>query len=112
MMSARESRRPSSLLASRLLWVLACGMLGVYLVTLNPGIGAGNLRQVVELSGWNWRPNLFAPVTFLVTYPLRWLPASVIALAANLFAALCAALTLALLARSVALLPESDRFSL
>ena len=112
MMSERESRRPSSLLASRLPWVLACGMLGVYLVTLNPGVGAGNLRQVVELSGWNWRPNLFAPVTFLVTYPLRWLPASVIALAANLFAALCAALTLALLARSVALLPQSDRFSL
>jgi tetratricopeptide (TPR) repeat protein len=87
-------------------------MLAVFLVTLNHGVAAGNLRQVVELSGWNWRPNVFAPVTFLVTYPLRWLPASVIALAANLFSALCAALTLALLARCVTLLPERSRFSL
>ena len=98
-------------MTSRLPWLLAAGMLVLYLATLNPGVAAGNLRQVVELSGWHWRPNVFAPVTFLVTYPLRWLPASAIAVAANLFAAVCAALTLALLARSVTLLPGRSRFS-
>jgi lipoprotein NlpI len=87
-------------------------MLAVYVVTLNRGVTAGNLREVVELSGWNWRPNLFAPVTFLVTYPLRWLPASLIAPAANWGSALCAAVTLALLARSVTLLPDRSQFSL
>ncbi|HSA12169.1 MAG TPA: tetratricopeptide repeat protein [Candidatus Paceibacterota bacterium] len=112
MTTEAESARPEGVVLSRLPWLLACGMLGVYLLTLNHGVSWGNLRQVAELSGWNWRPNVFAPVTFLVTYPLRWLPASVIAPVANLLAALCAALTLAQLARSVMRLPERSRFSL
>jgi len=112
MTTENEPTRPWNFATSRLPWLLAGGMLAVYLITLNHGVSAGNLRQVVELSGWNWRPNVFAPVTFLVTYSLRWLPASVIALAANLFSAICAALTLALLARSVTLLPGQRRFSL
>ncbi len=58
------------------------------------------------LSGWNWRPEFFGPVTFLATYPFRWLPAAILPLALNLFTAVCAALSLALLARSVALLPH------
>jgi len=111
MTTEMEPTRPGVLVTSRRPWLLASGMLAVYLLTLVHGVSSGNSRQVVELSGWNWRPNVFAPVTFLVTYPLRWLPASVIASAANLFAALCAALTLALLARSVTLLPERSRFS-
>ncbi|HOS76314.1 MAG TPA: DUF2723 domain-containing protein, partial [Verrucomicrobiota bacterium] len=93
-------------------WLLAGGMLAVYLATLSCGVTAGNLRSVVELSGWNWQPEVAAPVTFLLTYPLRWLPARGIAPAANLCSALCAALTLALLARSVALLPGQRRISL
>jgi len=40
------------------------------------------------------------PVTFLVTGPLRWLPAPAIPFALNLFSAVCAALALGLLARS------------
>ena len=92
-------------------WILAVGMLAVYLLTLKHGVAPGNLGEVVELSGWNWRPNVFGPVTILVTYPLRQLPANMIAPAANLLSALCAALTLALLARSVVLLPRRSRLS-
>ena len=111
MTTEKEPTRPGHVVNSLLPWLLAAGMLAVYLLTLCPGVSSGNLAQVVELSGWNWRPDVFASVTFIVTYPLRWLPASVIALAANLFSALCAALTLGLLARSVTLLPERSRLS-
>ncbi len=106
-----EPVRAGNFVTIRLPWLLAAGMLAVYLITLVHGVSPGNLQQLVELSGWNWHPNVFAPLTLLVTYPLRWLPAGETALAANLFAALCAALTLALLARSVTLLPERSRFS-
>ena len=112
MTNEQESTQPASFVTSWLPWLLAAGMLAVYLVTLSHGVAVGNLLQVVELSGWNWRPNVSGPVTFLVTHPLRWLPASAIALAANMLSALCAALTLALLARSVVLLPERSKFSL
>jgi tetratricopeptide (TPR) repeat protein len=78
----------------------------VYLLTLNHWVSGGNLLQVAKASGWVWQPELYEPLLWLVTYPFRWLPLSAIPLALNLFAALCAFLTLTLLARSVALLPH------
>ena len=87
-------------------WLLAAGMLLVYGLTLNRWVSLFNLGAVAKISGWTWQPEVFNPVTFLVTYPLRWLPAAAIPLALNLFSAVCAALTLGLLARSVALLPQ------
>jgi hypothetical protein len=65
-----------------------------------------SLSQVAKLSGWTWQPELHGPAYWLVTYPLRWLPLKTIPLALNVFSAVCAALCLALLARSVALLPH------
>jgi tetratricopeptide (TPR) repeat protein len=87
-------------------WLIAAGALTLYLITLNPWVSFGNLLQVSRMSGWSWQPELFGPLFWLVTYPLRWLPPQHIPLALNLFSCLCAALTLALLARSVALLPQ------
>ena len=92
-------------------WLIGGGALAVYVLTLNHwvsfnSLGRGNLGQVARTSGWIWQPELFGPVNWLVTYPFRWLPLKAIPLALNLFSALCAALTLALLARSVALLPH------
>jgi tetratricopeptide (TPR) repeat protein len=81
-------------------------MMGVYLLTLNHSYSFGNLQPLAEVAGWNWRPNVFGPVTFLATYPFRFLPLKVLPLALNLFSAFCGALVLALLARSVALLPH------
>lgn len=87
-------------------WLLAAAMLVVYWLTLNRWVSLFNLSFVAKISGWTWQPEVLGPITFLVTYPLRWLPAPAIPLALNLFAAVCAALALGLLARSVALLPH------
>ena len=97
-------------------WVVAAAVLIVYLLTLNhwlslfyyntPQPAFGNLSQVAKVSGWNWLPELNAPALYLVTLPLHLLPVKWIPLALNLFSALCAALTVYQLARSVALLPH------
>jgi tetratricopeptide (TPR) repeat protein len=87
-------------------WLIAAGALVIYLVTLNRWVSFSSLPQVARISGWTWQPEIYGPLFWLVTYPFRWLPASVIPVALNVFAALCGALTLALLARSVALLPH------
>src|SRR5207249_3907737 len=87
-------------------WLVAAGALVFYLGTLNHWVSFNSLLPVAKVSGWTWQPELYAPLYWLVTSPLRWLPARVIPLALNLFSAVCGALTLALLARSVALLPH------
>jgi hypothetical protein len=87
-------------------WWIAAGALVAYLITCNHGVAFGNLPAVGRLSGNTWRVDLSEPLTWLVTYPLHWLPTTVIPLALNVLAAVCASLTLALLARSVALLPR------
>jgi tetratricopeptide (TPR) repeat protein len=87
-------------------WLVASGAVLAYFVTLNPWVSLSSLPLVARVSGWIWLPELNGPVFWLVTYPFRWLPAHTIPLALNLFTAICAALTLALLARSVALLPH------
>ena len=87
-------------------WLLAAAALVVYLLTLNHWVSLFNLTAVARMSGWMWQPEILQPVSFAITYPLRWLPAPQIPLALNVFSAICAALTLGLLARSVALLPR------
>lgn len=87
-------------------WVVGAAALAVYLASLNPWVTLDSLPLAAKVAGWDWRPMLFQPVLFLVTCPFRWLPAAAVPLALNLFTAVCAALTLALLARSVALLPH------
>ncbi|HEX5398331.1 MAG TPA: tetratricopeptide repeat protein, partial [Verrucomicrobiae bacterium] len=90
----------------RLPWILAAAMFVVYLLTLNHWVSVLNLNSVAKISGWTWQPEVLGPVTFLVTYPFRWLPAAAVPFALDAFSAVCAALALALLARSAALLPH------
>ena len=87
-------------------WLLAAAVLAVYALTLNHWISLFNCLAVAKVSGWRWQPEIYQPVFFAVTYPFRWLPAAQIPIALNLFSAVCAALTLGLLARSVAILPH------
>src|ERR1019366_795291 len=87
-------------------WLVGLGALAVYLVTLNRWVSMSSLLQVGKVSGWTWQPELYGPVFWLVTYPFRWLPALLIPIALNAFAAISAGLVLALLTRSVALLPH------
>jgi tetratricopeptide (TPR) repeat protein len=87
-------------------WLVAAGALAIYLATLNHWVSLSSLPQVAKVSGWTWQPELAGPLFWLATYPFRWLPVRMIPLALNLFTAVCAALSLALLTRSVALLPH------
>ena len=87
-------------------WLLTAAALAVYGFTLNHWVSMANLEGVSKISGWTWQPELFNPLLFLVTYPFRWLPVTQVPMALDIFSAVCAAATLGLLARSVALLPH------
>lgn len=87
-------------------WFVAAGALLIYLLTLNHWVSLNSLPYVAKVTGWDWSLPLQAPLFFLLTFPVRGLPSGWQPLALNAFAAVCAALTLALLARSVALLPH------
>jgi tetratricopeptide (TPR) repeat protein len=87
-------------------WLLAAAVFAIYWLTLNRWVSLFNIYVVAKTSGWMWQPELYNPLFFIVTCPFRWLPAAQIPVALNLFSAVCAALTLGLLARSVALLPH------
>ena len=106
-MTTETRTDPRKKFAPRFLpWLLAVASFALYWFTLNRWVSLFNLDSVAKVSGWTWQPEIVNPVLFLVTYPFRWLPAPQIPLALNVFSAVCAALTLGLLARSVALLPH------
>ena len=87
-------------------WLVAAVSLAGYLLTLNGWVSALNLPVAARLAHFVPGSQLQQPCLFLVTYPIRWLPAPRVPIALNLFSAICGALTLALLARSVLLLPH------
>jgi tetratricopeptide (TPR) repeat protein len=87
-------------------WAIAAAALLIYLASLNRWLTFGTLPLAGEIGGWRWQPMLQEPILFLLTWPLRWLPAGWLPQALNVFAAVCASVTLALLARSVALLVQ------
>ena len=93
--------------ATKLPWLLALVGLVLFLATLNHWVTLASLGMVAKSTGWDWwTPTLQSPVLLILTYPIRWLPAGAQPLALNLFTAACAAATLGILARSVALLPH------
>src|SRR4051812_5152289 len=106
MTNETENTQQRSFVVSWLPWLLAAGMLAIYLLTLNSWLSPNSLQQVAEAGGWNWQPKIFGPLNYLITYPFRWLPARLLPVGLNIFSAVCAALTLFMLARSVALLPH------
>jgi predicted Zn-dependent protease len=87
-------------------WILLGGALVVYLFTLNHFVTFSSLPFLSKVNGWDWQKPVAAPLYFLLTLPIKWLPTSWHAIALNFFSTLCATLSLGLLARSVALLPQ------
>src|SRR5580692_6638852 len=87
-------------------WLIAVAMLLFYVLTLNHWVSLTSLSSVATISGWTWTRQYGSPLYYLVTMPFRLLPAAAVPLALNLFSAVCAALILGLLARSVGLLPH------
>ncbi|HNQ74482.1 MAG TPA: tetratricopeptide repeat protein [Verrucomicrobiota bacterium] len=113
MTTGHEKRRSAHYTLSWLPWVLGAFVAGGYLLTTHRHLSLlpdwTSVQQIpagVRALGWGYTPEVLAPVYYLVTLPLRWLPATWIPLALNLFSAGCAALALGQLARSVALLPH------
>src|SRR4051812_39120960 len=92
-------------------WALAAIAFVFYLATLNRWISFGNLSEVAKVTGYAWQPELYGPLSWLVTRPFKLLPASMVPVALNAFAAVCATLILALLARSIALWPQDRTHS-
>ncbi|HSA12167.1 MAG TPA: DUF2723 domain-containing protein [Candidatus Paceibacterota bacterium] len=87
-------------------WLIAATALLLYLATLNHWVTLSSVQLAAMVNGWNWRPMLSQPLLFLLTLPCHLLPAQAVPLALNLLTAIGASLTVALLARSVALLPH------
>jgi len=84
---------------------VALGALLIYGLTLSRGISLPSLPLAAKVAGWDWQPMAGQPLLWLLTLPLRCLPAGCIPVSLNLFSAVCGALTLGLLARSIELLP-------
>jgi tetratricopeptide (TPR) repeat protein len=106
-MTLEQEITPSNRFArDKLPWLIAVVALVFYLATFNHWISLFNLLQSARISDWIWQTNLSEPLYWLVTYPLHWLPTKSVPIALNLMSVLGAVLTLALLARSVALLPH------
>ncbi|HXR07898.1 MAG TPA: DUF2723 domain-containing protein [Candidatus Acidoferrum sp.] len=106
--SRSEGRRPILLRP----WLVGLAALALYGLTLNHWVTLGSLPFASQITGWDWhpgplpwRPNLqYQPLFLILTFPLRWLPSGWRVMGLNVFTAACAALTLAILARSVRLL--------
>ena len=90
----------------RLPWLLAAILLVIYLFTLNHWVSTLNLPLIARTCGWIWQPELSNPLVYLIILPFHALPAAAVPLALNIASALCGALVLCLLARTVALLPQ------
>src|SRR5689334_8856218 len=87
-------------------WAIGAAAFCLYLITLCHWVTLDSLPYVAKVAGWDWTLPYQMPLFYLLTYPFRWLPSSIQPVALNLFSAVCSALALVLLARSVALLPH------
>lgn len=116
-MTTKNEAAPQNRFVGAILpWFVAVSGLIFYLATLNRWLSLSNLVPAARSTGMmdaiefyspqNWGYSLQSPLYFLVTCPFRWLPAHWVPVGLNIFSAVCASLTLALLARSVALLPH------
>src|SRR5687767_10196658 len=101
----RNEANLQNFVQKRLPWIIGAVMLVVYFATISGWMTLPGVPNYARVLGWDWQPILFAPVYHLLTYPLRFLPSEWQMLGLNVFSAICAALTIVLLARSLSILP-------
>lgn len=106
MTTRTDAGAAKSFVNARLPWIVAALAAVVYLLTLNHWLSFKNLEPFAQAAHQEWFTAPFLPVFSLVTSPFRWLPEKWLPVALNMFSAFCAVIVLALLARSVALLPH------
>lgn len=90
----------------RLPWLIAAAAFVLYLLTLNPWVSVTSLQATEQMAGWDDSLPYFRPLLWLLSLPLKLVPAASLPYAVNLLAALLAAASLWTLARCVALLPH------
>src|SRR5262249_24441489 len=100
----------------RLPWIIGASALVLYCATFNHWASLSSIGAIARVSGWSWQPELRHLLTAPCLYPFRILPEAWLPFAFTLFTAICAALVVTLLARSVVLLgalgsPSSSGFS-
>lgn len=100
-----QAKPTSSFVHRRLPWIVAAVAFLLYALTLSDWARPDILGTLGSVGGWGLYVPVQAPLLHLLTRPLRLLPVSQQAFVLNGLAAVTAALVLALLARSVALLP-------
>jgi tetratricopeptide (TPR) repeat protein len=66
-----------------------------------------SVLPLAQASGAEWHPVYTSPLSWLITLPVRWLPLRAQLIGLNFIDALCAAMSLALLARCVSILPHN-----
>jgi tetratricopeptide (TPR) repeat protein len=91
---------------TKLPWLAAGALFLIYLATLNRWVSIRSLPVVSKVTGWDWTLPTQFPLFYTLTLPFRLLPVSIQPIALNVFTAVCAALTVWMLVRSVALLPH------
>jgi tetratricopeptide (TPR) repeat protein len=113
MMSEEKINSPQKGLTAQCPWLVLAGALLLYGLTLSHWVTMSSLPVVARVTGWDWHPfplvwrqTQVAPLFFVLTCPFRVLPVALQPVALNAFTAVCAALTLGLLAASVRLLPQ------
>ena len=100
-----QIKRLQIYLAPRIPLQITLVALVLYGSTLGCGVTFNSLSLTAEVAGWDWFPMVRQPLFWLLTLPLRCLPAAWVPPTVNLFFSAVAAITLGLLARSVQLLP-------
>ena len=106
MTTRTEAGAEKSFVSTLLPWITAGSLAIVYLLTINHWISFKDVQAVARVTGQTWTPDVYAPLSVLVSSPFRWLPEAWIPLAMNLFSVVCAFFALVLLGRCVALLPH------
>ncbi len=91
---------------NKLPWLVALGAFILYALTLNHWVTLRSVAVAAKVTGWDWNLPVEWPLFYTVTFPLRVLPSSLQLIGLNAFAAICSALTLGILVRSVGLLPH------
>ncbi|MFM1769500.1 MAG: Tetratricopeptide repeat [Verrucomicrobiota bacterium] len=97
---------PMGFVQRRLPWILGGALLVVFLFTTGLGTSPNSILALGRVAGWDWRPVYAAPLQYVVTWPIGLLPGGLQLAALNLLSAGLGALAIALLARSVSLLPH------
>lgn len=87
-------------------WAAIVLVLVFYFLTLERWLSTQNLAAIAELDGWDWKPLSSPPLHSIIIYPLKFLPVSIQPTALSALSVVCAGLSLALLARTVMILPQ------